>query len=93
MISQDLEDSRVHIIAAARTHFTDADQARRSDPFAILGLTQEAYGILINNNNGNGMMHGSESREGWSFWTWQSGDMIMRKRPVRPAASRRGTRR
>ena len=38
-LPEDLEDSRVHIIAAARTHFTDADQARRSDPFAILGLT------------------------------------------------------
>ena len=90
----------------ARTYFTDADRARRSDPFAILGLTwgatsteikdayrrlarelhpdvssldpavasgrfrqvREAYDVLMNNNNRNEMMNGSESREGWSLW-------------------------
>ncbi|KAL3778139.1 hypothetical protein ACHAW5_003147 [Stephanodiscus triporus] len=37
-LPKDLEDSRIHIIAAARPHFTDANRVRRSDLFAILGL-------------------------------------------------------
>ena len=86
----EIKDLYHHLVQEFHPDVLSLDPSVASGRFCQV---REAYDILMNNNNRNGMMHGSESREGWSFWTWQSGDMIMRKRPVRPAASRRGNRR
>jgi hypothetical protein len=73
------------------------------DPTVASGkfrLVREAYDVLTSKGGGGGVGATADSREGWSFRTWRSGDIIAqertdvagaaRKRPVRPAESRRG---